>query len=99
MTEEDIIYFGEAVKALGDGKVGGYLFRFTTKNDPDLSGEFFTAETDFGDAEKSPVYYQHGQDPTLKTRRLGSASLKKDDFGVWAETQLKMRDEYEKFIY
>lgn len=99
MTEEDMIYYGEAVKALGNGKLGGYLVRFTNPNEPDLDGDYFTAETDFGDANKSPVYYQHGQDPVLKKRKLGSAELKKDDFGVWAEAQLSMRDEYEKFIY
>ena len=58
--DEQLIYFGERVKALEGGKVGGYLVRFTTKDDPDLSGEYFTVDTDFGDAEKSPVYYHPG---------------------------------------
>lgn len=95
----DLVHYGEAVKALGDGKVGGYLVRYSTAEDPDMVNEFFTAETDFGDAEKADVYYQHGQDPIIKTRRLSKAELRKDDFGVWAETQLNMRDEYERFIY
>jgi len=98
-SSEDLVYYGEAVKALGDGKVGGYLVRFSTDEDPDMVNEFFTADTDFGDADKADVYYQHGQDPILKTRRLGKADLRKDEFGVWAETQLSMRDEYERFIY
>ncbi len=97
--DEQLIYYGESVKALGDGKVGGYLVRFTSEKEPDTVDEYFDADTDLGDADKSPVYYQHGQDPVLKTRKLGVAALKRDDFGVWAETQLKLRDEYEKFIY
>src|SRR3990172_10961846 len=99
LNEETLVYFGEAVKALGDGKIGGYLVRFTTDKDPDLKGEFFTKDTDFGDAEIGTVYYQHGMDPVLKRRTFGKASHKVDDFGVWAEAQLKLRDEYEKFLY
>lgn len=90
-----------AVKALGDGKVGGYLVQFSTKSDPDLSGEFFTADTDFDveDGAQTAVYYHHGMDPTLKTRKLGTGTIKKDDVGVWVEAQLSMRDAYEKQVY
>jgi len=98
-NEEQLIYYGEPIKALGEGKVGGYLVRFTSEREPDLVGEFFTKDTDFGDASTAPVYYQHGQDPVLKHRKLGKAELKTDDFGVWAEAQLNMRDEYESYIY
>ena len=97
--DEQLVYFGDAVKALGDGKLGGYLVRFSSDDEPDITGEFFTKDTDYGDADSSAVYYNHGLDPVLKRRKLGKANLKLDDFGVWAETQLNMRDEYEKFIY
>ena len=97
--DEQIVYFGGAVKALGDGKLGGYLVQFSSDNDPDLTNEFFTKETDYGDATNSAVYYNHGMDPVIKKRRLSTATLKADDFGVWAETQLDMRDKYEAFIY
>lgn len=96
---DTIIAWGGAVKALGNGRIGGYLVRFTTDEDPDLEGEFFTKDTDFGDAETAPVFYQHGMDPKLGKRRLGKAKHKRDEFGIWAETQLEMRDEYEQFIY
>lgn len=98
LNDETLVVFGGAVKALGNGKVGGYLVRFTTHRDPDLEGEFFTKETDFGDADGAPVYYQHGMDYKLGKRRIGRASHKMDDFGIWAEAQLDMRDEYEKFL-
>jgi len=96
---EELVYFGEPVKALGDGKIGGYLVRFTSDDDPDLTGEFFTKDTDFGDASSAAVYYNHGLDPVIKKRKLGKADLNTDDFGVWAEAQLDLRDKYEKFIY
>ncbi len=98
-TDKAMVYFGDAVKALGDGKVGGYLVRFSTDNDPDLTGEFFSKDTDFGDLATGTVYYQHGLDEKLKRRKLGNSTHRTDEFGVWAETQLAMRDEYEKFIY
>jgi len=97
--DEQLVYFGDAVKALGEGRLGGYLVRFSSDDEPDITGEFFTKDTDYGDAESSAVYYNHGLDPVLKRRKLGKATLKLDDFGVWAEAQLNMRDEYEKFIY
>lgn len=100
MEEYDaVIYYGGAVKALGDGKVGGYLVRFTSEDEPDLEGEFFTSATDFGKHASSPVYYQHGMDPMLGKRSLGTGEMQPDEVGVWIETQLELRDEYEQFIY
>ena len=44
------IYFGGEVKALDDnGKVGGYLIRYGTDDDPDLTGDYFSKNTDFGE--------------------------------------------------
>jgi phage head maturation protease len=99
-----LVTFGDPVKALGDGKVGGYLVRFSTEQDPDLSvmRDFFTKDTDFDIEEwpaKSSVYYSHGLDTTLKTRKIGRAEMKMDDVGVWVEAQLNQRDEYEKAVY
>lgn len=97
--EDGLVTFGASVKALGDGKVGGYLVRFSTDKDPDLTGDFFTKETDFGEHKTADVYYNHGLDSTLKTRKIGKADLKADDVGIWAEAQLALRDEYEQAIY
>jgi hypothetical protein len=97
--DETLIVYGGAVKALGGGRIGGYLVRFSTDEDPDLEGEFFTKETDFGESETGVVYYQHGLDEVLKRRKIGRATHKMDEFGVWAEAQLDLRDKYERFIY
>lgn len=103
MDDGTALYFGSAVKAMGNGKVGGYLVLFSTDNDPDLTGEFFTKATDFYFDEDEPhrpvVLYDHGLDATLKTRKLGRGTVKVDDVGVWVEAQLALRDDYEKAVY
>ncbi|MBE0690068.1 MAG: hypothetical protein IH587_08110, partial [Anaerolineae bacterium] len=95
------IYPGGAIKALGDGKVGGFLVVYGDQDHPDLEGDFFTKETDldFEDGHQVGVYYQHGLDATLKTRRMARGTLKHEDAGVWIEAQLELRDAYEEAIY
>lgn len=111
---ELFVTIGTEVKALGNGKVGGYLVRFSTKKDPDLAGDFFTAETDFDidfsdpSSAKSTAYFDHCMDETLGQTQLGvldakgvasKAQLGIDDVGVWIEHQLDVRDEYQSAIY
>ena len=94
-----VINTGSKVKALGNGKVGGYLVRFGSEEETDLGGDYFTIDTDFGDSLTSDVYYQHGADKRLGNRLLDKGTLKEDEVGVWIEAQLSIRDEYEKFLY
>ena len=96
-----LLTFGGEIKALGDGKVGGYLVRFTDADNTDLEGDYFTKSTDFGieTGDRLPVYYNHGLDATLKRRRIGRGTVEMQDVGVWVQAQLDMRDEYEEAIY
>lgn len=94
-----LIFDGSEVKALGGGKVGGYLIRFSTVDAPDLEGDYFTKDTDFGEHDYAPVYYQHGLDEKMGKRKIGKGKIKPDDIGQWIEAQLDLRDEYEKYIY
>lgn len=99
---DTMVYFGDAVKALGEGKVGGYLVRWGGGGDVDLTGDYFTKETDLGisEGDRLPVYFEHGYDPVIKSRRLGRGTISRfDDVGVWFEAQLELRDEYERKIY
>lgn len=97
---DDLIMFGGEIKALGDGKLGGYLVLFGDAAKTDLTGDYFTAKTDFGAHTMTPVLYDHGLDGLLKRRVLDPiATLKTDDVGVWVDAQLAMRDDYEKAIY
>lgn len=103
MLTETLVLFGGAVKALDDnGKVGGYLVRFSGPTDPDLTGDYFTSATDFNVDDwpvKTSVYYAHGLDKSLGQRKLGKASIKQDDTGLWVEAQLELRDQYERAIF
>jgi len=97
---EQLISYGSTVKALGDGKVAGYLVRFTSPDELDLEGEYFDAETDydFKDGERTALYYHHGSDKTVGRRKIGDGVLTMKDAGVWLEGQLEMRDGYERAI-
>lgn len=99
--DETLMYDGGAVKALGGGKVGGYLVLFSTEKDPDLEGDYFTKSTDFfiDSGDKRPILYRHGVHPLIKSRQLGKATLTIDELGVFAEGELNLRDKYEKFLY
>ncbi len=102
MPQDDgVVSFGSAVKALGNGKVGGYLVRFTDANTPDLTGEYFTAETDFDTETPAQVraYFNHGLTPGPLKKLSGRANLSRDEFGVWAETILDQRNQYEAYLY
>lgn len=100
-----LVFYGGAVKALGNGKLGGYLVEFsdpeTKTGSPDLDRDYFAVDTDYDleENKSATVYYDHGRDPVLKRRKLAKAKMTPDDVGVWVETQLAMRDDYEKAVY
>lgn len=96
---DELIYFGGEVKALGDGRVGGYLIRFTSAEQPDLTGDFFDTKTAIHAPDVLPVLYQHGFDKQIGKRIIGNAKTGQDDVGLWIEAQLNLRDEYEKAVY
>jgi hypothetical protein len=95
---DTLITSSSAIKSLGDGKFAGYLVRFSDASQPDLAGDYFTADTDFGmvagEVKSTPVYYNHALDPTLKTRKIGTATMELKEAGVWFEGQLQKSDAY-----
>ena len=95
----DLVAFGSEVKDLGGGRIGGYLVRFTTEADPDLTGDYFDAKTEIHVPDSLDLLYNHGQDSTLKHKIIGKVSTKFDNVGLWAEAQVHLRDEYEKAVY
>ena len=97
--EDELVAFGTEVKALGEGKIGGYLVRFSDPANPDLTGDYFDAKTVFNTPDSLPLLYNHGMDGTLKKRVIGKTRTRIDTVGVWAESQMELRDEYEKAIY
>lgn len=100
---ETLINRGGEVKMLKNGKIGGYLITFSDASEPDLAGDYFTRNTDFGvdwqgDEVKTAVLYAHGLDAKMGKTRLAIAMMKMDDVGIWVEGQLQERTEYEKAI-
>jgi HK97 family phage major capsid protein len=98
-SDDVLVAMGGEVKALPDGKVAGYLVTFSDEQSPDLAGDFFTKETDFGVHRQSPTLYNHGMDVKVGSKIIGNASLVIDEIGVWIEAQLEIADRYAKAIY
>lgn len=108
------IALGDGIKATkqADGSllVTGHLVRYSTENDPDLTGDFFTKSTYFGpdiDGKKIPLYYHHGiqlkvTDPDTKAvkmvgpgrRKIGEGTIKADDTGLFYEAVVDASEEY-----
>jgi HK97 family phage major capsid protein len=110
-ASDALVYQGEALKVLGTytkgdteyARLGGYLVRFSGPSDPDLTGDYFTADTDFGTLTRKgsatlPAYYQHGFDEHFRNKAIGDADVTKDEFGVWAEYQIELRSAYERHL-
>jgi len=100
-NDDVLVFNGGEIKDLGEGKIGGYALMYSEAGDPDLVKDYFS-KTDSnidGPQDNSPVFYIHGKDSKMQKRIIGrTVSSRKDDVGVWVETQLNMRDEYEKAI-
>jgi len=106
--DNELIAIGDEVKATkmdnGDVKLGGYLIRFADASAPDLSGDFFTKSTDFGDADKSAGWFNHRMPVEFEGKRirhkgeLPVVELTRDNVGIFAEIVIGARNEYEKMI-
>ncbi len=98
-------FFSAELKAKENGIVEGYLVRFGNPNDTDLEKDYFTKSTDFGfefdngESHKLGLYYNHGMDKVLGTKKIGYGEVMMDDKGLWYSAQLNMADEYSKMIY
>lgn len=80
---DELIYYSEEIKALGDGKIGGFLVRYSTANDPDLTKDYFDAKSEIVVPDAIPLLYNHGMDSTLKKRTIGRVlRTEKQDAGV-----------------
>jgi hypothetical protein len=92
---------GNILKAIGSGssRFGAYAVRFSGPAEKDLSGEYFTSETDFGPKNGNgvPVLIHHGH-PIEKGLEafanvvLPAAEVKRDQSGLFASTKLDLAD-------
>lgn len=100
---DTLVAYGTAVKISDTDPYKierGYLVLFSGAEDPDLSGEFFTKDTDFRPLDgKSAVtgecaYYDHGLDKTLKKAVIAEVTTGIDAKGVWIEGQIDKANKY-----
>lgn len=78
-----MIYFGDALKAMDDnGKVGGYLVRFTDASKKDLSGEYFDAKSYLGahDGDGVDTIFHHGQPLSINAKLSPKAAQEIEGF-------------------
>jgi hypothetical protein len=102
-----LISYGSAVKALDDGKIGGYAVRFGGK---DLTADDFGADTNFGfagqDTRRVDIMFHHGQPIQTKSggkirvpSPIGYATLKMSDDGILIEDAILFNaEQYQKHL-
>lgn len=85
--------------ATGNPRFGAYAVRFSGPNELDLSGEYFTTETDFGAryGDGAPVLIHHGNPiaeglEAFASVILPAAKVNRDGSGLFASTQLDLED-------
>ena len=93
---------GNILKAVATGngaRFGAYAVRFSGPDELDLSGEYFTSETDFGPryGDGAPVLIHHGNPiaeglEAFAAVILPSAKVNRDRSGLFASTQLDLED-------
>lgn len=100
---DTLVTFGGALKALGDGRIGGYLVTFGGR---DLQGEYYTPSTYFGprDGDGADCLFHHslpikGISQELTDHLFQPIKAVKDETGIFAETVLDMADAYEQKVY
>lgn len=107
LASEIVTALGGEVKAVGDNRMQGYLVRFTSPDSPDLTGDYFTKDTNFGiqSGASTPVYFHHrqpfdtpGGNKLVLKAKIGEAVMTVDDVGVFVDAVIYNRKKYEKAI-
>jgi hypothetical protein len=89
-----------AVKSLGKNRIGGYLVLWGDDKRKDLSGEWFTPQTEgllsvFKAVGKVPLLYHHGRDAKVGLDVVGAYDvMQPDEVGLWTEAQLDLAGQY-----
>lgn len=110
-TTGDLISIGEQVKAISETDryltVGAYGLRYANPKEHDLTGEWFTRETDFGPFGGNGVVatFHHcqpvGEEPAVKAlaqRVFRPVEAVQDDIGIFVKHVLDMADDYEAAV-
>jgi hypothetical protein len=87
---------GGAIKAVGPRQFRGHLVLFSGPEDPDLVGDYFSAQTDFDieEGERRSGYFKHGMDVKVGNRKVGRGTLHRDTKGILLDGIIEERFEY-----
>lgn len=100
MPSETVWINRDPIKALGDGRVGGYLVAFGGR---DKQGEYFTPQTDFcldWYPGSRPVLYHHGLDHRVGTDVIGHVlSIQPDAKGLYTTARLDLSNPIARKVY
>lgn len=92
---EHSYFTGGAIKAIGDGVIGGYLVAYGNSQTADDVGEFFCPETDYAldYYPERPVLYHHGLGD-IEAMKIGTIyKITPDANGLYAEALLDINHE------
>lgn len=96
-------YKGGAIKSLENNRIGGYLVTFTSADQKDLTGEYFTSDTEFL-TELYPIkglnaLFHHGLDEDVSIIPIGTidhVEMRPD--GIWAEASNDFVGRYKTYL-
>ena len=80
-----------AIKMTGENTIAGYGVVWGDPTKKDMTGEYFTQETDFALDwyESRPLLYHHGLDSQVQIQTVGRVTkMAADEIGIWVESQL-----------
>jgi hypothetical protein len=92
------------IKSLSDDRIGGVATLWGDEDHKDLTGEFFTKNTDelttiFDAMGKIPFLFEHATDELLKTSVIAEIdTLEEKEIGLWFEAKIKEHAQYRDFV-
>lgn len=95
---ETLICIAGEIKAVGEGHYRGRVLHFGSAEEHDMTQakDYFTPSTDFGGTKSVGVYFEHGMDPVIGTKRVGAGTIDFDDDGAWLDFHVDRADRYGK---
>lgn len=102
-SDETVVMFGESVKAMPGGRIGGLLAPFGSPASTDKKNDYFTVETDFGldVSTRARVMVHHGYTKAFGRRKIGVVGMTLGSLGVEVAEPLvlDLSDPAQRLVY
>lgn len=98
-----MIAMGGNIRMASNGRLEGYLVRFTSPDEVDTYGTWFDANTDYMTDDHpivgTPIYYNHGMDRRIGVNKLATVTDSRIDAkGLWIEAELQQQELYLEWV-